>query len=95
MSATAHWPCPNNCHLWVRGITPSAPMTLHNPQCEHVNTTLIDVWRVSIPGESTGCICETEDEAKAMIDGDPEVYEITKIKMHREIFDNLAEFAGF
>lgn len=94
---SAFWPCPHNCHLWVRGITLEKAMTLHHPNCEHANATLIDVWRVTIdPGDKGGCICGSEAEAREMAGDDPAApMTITKEKMHREIFENLPDFAGF
>jgi hypothetical protein len=82
--------CP--CNTWVRT---DGKLTNHHPNCARYNDSLIDVWRVSIPGETTGCICDTEEDAKAFIDGDPEAYEITKIQMHRELVENLPDFDGF
>ena len=90
---TPHWPCPNDCLSWCRT---DGSKTNHHPRCEYVDESLIDVWRVTIPGESTGCICGSEEEAKALAGDDPdEPMEITKIKMHREIYENLPEFGGF
>lgn len=89
---TMHWPCPHNCHLWVRGITPNEPMTRHHPNCEHVDESLIDVWKVS---DGSSSYYDT-DEATARHEAEEcDDVTITKVKMHREIFENLREFDGF
>lgn len=93
---TPFWPCPHNCHLWARGINPNEPMTNHHPRCEHVDASLIDVWEVVIPGEEHGCIMESEADARAMAGEDPNApLEARPRKMHREVYENLPEFAGF
>lgn len=97
---TLYWPCPNNCDHWCRSDIcmkdgQIQPMTNHHPRCEYVNESLIDVWRVTVnPGEKGGCICGSEAEAREMAGAD-EPMTITKEKMHREIFENLPDFAGF
>ena len=94
--AAAHWPCPNHCEGWCR--TDFRPMTNHHPRCEYVDKSLIDVWRVTIPGEGGGCLFDREECAKAFADENSEPNEplqINKEKMHKEIYDNLDEFAGF
>lgn len=89
-----HWPCPNNCLSWCRT---DGSKTNHHPRCEYVDESLIDVWRVTIsPGDKGGCICGSEAEAREMAGDDPEEpMTITKERMHREIFENLPDFAGF
>lgn len=71
--------------------------TNHHPRCEYVDESLIDVWRVTIsPGDKGGCICGSEAELLEMAGNDPaEPMTITKERMHREIFENLPDFAGF
>lgn len=90
-SGSALWPCPENCHLWPRGITPNEPMTLHNPRCSHVDSTLIDVWRVAYDGRHYITDLDPADEPEILC-GDET---ITKGKMHREIYENLPDLAGF
>ncbi len=88
--------CPNKCHLWARCFNPSEPMTLHHPNCSHVNDSLIDVWKVRIPGESGGCVTDDEASARQQAGEDPGApLEVVPMKMHREIFEALGEFAGF
>lgn len=72
-------------------------MTNHHPKCEHVDASLIDVWRVNVPGESGGLIVDSEAAAidAARDETGEEPLEITKEKMHREIYENLPEFGGF
>lgn len=92
------WPCPNHCENWVRceAIDLRKPMPNHHSQCEHYNSSLIDVWRVTVPGEKGGCICGSEEEAREMAGDDPDApMDITKERMHREVFENLPEFCGF
>ena len=90
------WPCPNNCHLWVRCIDLRKPMPNHHPNCEHHNASLMDVWSVRIPGEDHGCVTHCEADAYTMAMEDPDAsLEVVKIKMHREVYENLCEFAGF
>jgi hypothetical protein len=69
--------------------------TNHHPNCQHYNDSLMDVWRVSVDGIS--CYVDNEQDAKdtAGCDADEIQPTITKEKMHREIFENLAEFDGF
>lgn len=56
----------------------------------------MDVWSVRIPGESHGCVTHCEADAYRMANEDPdEPLEVMKIKMHREIYENLPEFGGF
>lgn len=96
MSAPQHWPCPHGCMNWVRGITPNEPMTNHNPRCEFVDESLIDVWSVRIPGEEHGSVTDNEADARRMAGDDPDApLEIVPMKMHREIYENLPEFSGF
>jgi len=96
MSIKPNWPCPDNCMTWCRDG--SGPMTNHHPHCQYVGESLIDVWLVSLPGENGGCIVDSEESAKiyaANESEDDEPLVITKKKMHREIYENLPEFAGF
>lgn len=62
-------------------------MTHHHPRCEHVDASLIDVWRVSYDG------------ASYVVDREPLATHheetVTREKMHREIYDQLQEFKGF
>jgi len=80
----AHWPCPNKCLTWCRygGEKP----TNHHPNCEHVDASLIPVWRVQLDGSSY-----LTDEKP---DKD-ETVTVTEERMHREIYEQLPEFMGF
>lgn len=80
------WPCPNNCITWCRI---DGMITNHHPNCEYVNESLIDVWKVS----NGSSYYYTDNEAEAKEDSDECV--ITSRKMHREIYENLPEFDGF
>ena len=94
MTNIPHWPCPNNCLNWCRT---DGSKTNHHPNCEHVDASLIDVWRVSSGGSSyvthdeadakEASICYTDDEHWPVT--------VTKEKMHREIYEQLPEFEGF
>ncbi len=75
---------------------PSKPATNHHPNCPHVDDSLMDVFSVRIPGESSGCVTHCEADAHRMAGEDPTApLEVVKVKMHREIYENLPEFAGF
>ena len=54
--------------------------------------SLIDVWKVTDGG--TSCYFDNEQGARSSFD-DESGLTITKIKMHREIFERLPEFDGF
>lgn len=72
------------------------PMSAHHPRCEHVDASLMDVWSVRCPGDEHGCIVDNEAEARAMASEDPDApLEVSPMRMHREVFENLPEFAGF
>lgn len=91
------WPCPNHCELWCRNDIRIkgdnlVPMTNHHPNCEHVNASLIDVWKASDGPLSFYTIDEAAAEAEA--DGCDDIT-ISRVKMHREIYENLPEFDGF
>jgi hypothetical protein len=75
---------------------PSKPMTNHHPNCSRVDDSLMDVWRVQLPGDDHGCITHCEADAHAMAAADPDApLEVVKLKMHREIYEKLGEFAGW
>ncbi len=98
MSTIPHWPC--DCINWCRRVEfkdgKPVPHTAHHPRCEHVDASLMDVWRVQIPGEETGCITHCETDAHRMAAEDPHApLEVVPLKMHREIYEHLGEFAGF
>ncbi len=91
------------CHNWARTLDPykiktrtGIPLvTNHHENCPHYNDSLMDVWKVTHGG--TSCYVDNEqdanDTAGAETSGD--TVSIVKIKMHREIFENLPEFDGF
>jgi len=81
------WPCPNGCINWRRSINPRIPMTNHHPNCEYVDKSLIDVWRVSYDGG------HYFSDQEPLTTHQRET--ITKEKMHREIYEHLPEFNGF
>jgi hypothetical protein len=85
--------CPNNCHLWARGVTPNEPMTLHHPRCSHVDDSLIDVWRYTWEGESY--VMDRAPSADEQREAQESEVRITRERMHREIYEQLREFAGF
>lgn len=66
-------------------------MTNHHPTCEYVDASLIDVWRVSFDGNSYVTDRDPAEEPE-LLSGDEVV---TKERMHREIYENLPDFAGF
>lgn len=92
------------CRNWAMGATvvrnspknreglPILPN--HHPNCQHYNDSLMDVWVVS-DGTSRAYM-DNEQDAKDTCDNEGEEKNtITKIKMHREVFENLPEFEGF
>jgi len=99
MSApTPLWPCPHRCDRWARcvSIDLAKPMPNHHPRCEHFNASLIDVWSVRIPGEDSGLIVDSEQNAREIANEDPHApLDVVPLKMHREVYENLPEFAGF
>ncbi len=96
MTEIPHWPCPHRCMNWARACNPHAPQTNHHPSCEFVDKSLIDVFSVRVPGEEGGCVVESKALAERMANEDPAPpLEIVPQKMHRELFEQLPEFAGF
>lgn len=88
VGSALHWPCPHGCLNWCRT---DGSMTDHHPRCEYVDESLIDVWKVSYDGRHYYTDRDPADEPEVLC-GD-EV--ITKERMHREIYENLPDFAGF
>ena len=92
---------PCDCWNWCRSDIQfkdgkPLPFPNHHPRCEHYNDSLMDVWEVVIPGESHGCVFHHEPDAHAMAMEDPRAQlEVRHTKMHREVYENLPEFAGF
>lgn len=86
------------CQHWARtdirmvGGKPIAPN--HHPACPHYNDSLMDVWVVS--DGTSRCYVDNEQDARdaAQNEGE-ETNTIEKIRMHREMFENLPEFDGF
>ena len=69
-------------------------MTNHHPNCEHVDASMIDVWKAELYGSSF--IAESEELVRREAADNPEgEIKISKIRMHREIYENLPEFNGF
>lgn len=85
--------CINFCRDWRETIGNKGlklPPSLHSPVCE--NYELEVFLRISHAGNS--CICE-ERELDYFLHETEEKYEIEKIQMTRDQFDNLEEFTGF
>lgn len=56
----------------------------------------MDVWSVRIPGEQHGVVTHCEADAHAIaIEDERAILEVVKLKMHREIYEQLGEFVGF
>lgn len=74
------------CVTWARAdFDPTGQITTHRRSCPRFKEGLIDVWRVESEGASYVTNAEpTEIEGAT----------VTLERMHREIFDNLPEFAG-
>jgi hypothetical protein len=97
MSSSALWPCPHHCELWCRTDIAfehgkPRPATNHHPRCEHVDASLIDVWKVT--DGSSSYYTDSEEDARHEAVGCDDIT-ITKAKMHQEIFEQLPEFEGF
>lgn len=100
-SKLAKEPC--ECIAWARaGLDPykiktrdGAPLvTNHHEKCPHYNDSLMDVWVVT--DGSSRCFVDNEQDAIDTCDHEGEEYNtISKVKMHREVFENLPEFEGF
>lgn len=67
--------------------------TNHHPNCAHYNDSLIDVYEANFDGQT--CYAKDEKQLREMIGEIPIGLTIKDIKMHKEVFDNLAEFQGF
>lgn len=77
------------CINWCRT---DGQMTNHHPACTHYNDSLIDVWKVT--DGSTCFYTDDKQAADTEAEGCDDIT-ITKVKMHREVFDLLPEFEGF
>lgn len=58
-------------------------LTNHHENCPHYNDSLMDVWKETVDGITVYSEHSLVSESE------------TKIKMHREILENLTEFGGF
>jgi hypothetical protein len=65
----------------------------HHPNCDHYNDSLMDVYKVTVGGVSAYNE-HLQDARDTAGDDEPEAT-IERVKMHREVFDNLPEFEGF
>lgn len=86
------------CDLWARcaPVDLRKPIPNHHHRCQHYDASLIDVWRVQTPGDVGGLIVDVEKIAREVAAEDPAApLEVTPMKMHRECFEQLGEFAGF
>lgn len=87
------------CQNWARdgrdslAIGGKLLMPNHHPNCPRYNDSLMDVWKVTLDGVT--CYVENEADAKDTSGEDDPKPEISRVKMHREIFENLPEFEGF
>jgi hypothetical protein len=88
------------CQNWARdgrdslAIGGKLLMPNHHPNCPHYNDSLMEVWKVT--DGATNCYVEPEPDAKDTAQNEGgKTNTITKIQMHREIFENLPEFDGF
>lgn len=79
------------CANWARTVNLKY-VTNHHPDCPHYNDSPMDVWKVTVDGVS--CYVDNELDARETA-GDAQRDNITKEKMHREVFENLPEFEGF
>ena len=67
----------------------------HHPNCPHYNDSLMDVWKVSL--DHISCYVDNEQDANdtSGSEGSGDTISIVKMKIHREVFENLPEFDGF
>lgn len=88
------------CNSWARtnidsfSIAGKLLVPNHHINCPQYNDSLIDVWKMTVNG-----ISAYMDKEQDVIDCSQDEFDdettVTKIKMHREIFENLPEFNGF
>lgn len=84
------------CENWARDGRDSFRVNMklillpdHHPNCPHYNDSLIDVWKQH-PGGNAKLVAYTDFQPE------PEFGMVTeKIKLHREVFENIPEFKGF
>lgn len=69
-------------------------LTNHHENCPRYNDSLMDVWKVTVGGISAYNDNEQNALDTAGDEFDDET-QITKVRMHREIFENLPEFDCF
>ena len=86
------------CSLWARDFHETLggrfPPSKHSPNCPHYK--LEEFIKVSLKVEMTGFICEKwELESAIHQDCDKEEYEVNKIYLTRDQYENLNEFQGF
>jgi hypothetical protein len=92
------------CQNWARDGHDSLKiggkflMPNHHPNCPHYNDSLMDVWKVTLNGCSCYVDNEPDADATAGMECDAaggDTVSTIKMKMHREVFENLPEFCGF
>lgn len=69
-------------------------VTNHHPNCPHYNDSLMDVWCAEVDGNKYYC-CDEQSCRETVGEEGCEKAKVSKIKMHREVFENLPEFDGF
>lgn len=89
--------CECECETWARvpgeaGTDPMLPVSEHHPECEAYKAETF--FRVRLGGG--GCapfICERADLSD-MLEGETEPALVEPVKMARDQFDRLQDFAG-
>lgn len=90
------------CQNWCRTLAPykikartGIPfVTNHHENCPHYNDSLMDVWKVTHDGASFYVDNEQDANDTAGTEAGGDTVSIVKIKIHREVFENLSEFDG-
>lgn len=84
--------CNQHCRDW-RETFGGLPPSSHAPSC--VNYKLETFFRVAPKGQKgPGCILETQAEVDDLCET-PDEYDVAKVQMTRDQFENLKEFDGF
>lgn len=80
---------PCECSSWAR-IIDRKYLTNHHEKCPRYNDSLMDAWKVS-----DGTIkFYTDDEQLAREEAQEAGVIVEKVKIHREVYENLPEFEG-
>ena len=86
--------CNQHCRDWRETLSGRLPPSRHAPSCQNYKTETF--FRVTLSGSrSPAVILGTQEEVDETIGDCPEEYEVGKIDMTRDQFENLGEFDGW